>query len=65
MGYAVALSATAQLATVYVPFLQDAFGTQALTPPSSPSCSCCRPRAFVAVEIEKALRRRGRAALAG
>ena len=33
IGYAVAVSAVAQLATVYVPFLQDAFDTEALTLP--------------------------------
>ena len=66
-GYAVALSASRrQLATVYVPVPAGRVRHPSRSPPpSSPSCSSLSTTAFVAVEIEKALRRRGRAAPAG
>jgi Ca2+-transporting ATPase len=60
MGYAVAASATAQLTTVYVPFLQDPFGTQALTAAQMAVVLVLSTTALVAVEIERALRRRVR-----
>jgi Ca2+-transporting ATPase len=60
MGYAVAVSATAQLATVYVPFLQDAFSTEALSAAQLAVVLVLSTTALAAVEIEKALRRRVR-----
>jgi Ca2+-transporting ATPase len=57
MGRAVAVSAVAQLATVYVPALQDPFGTEALTPLQLGVVLALSTTVFVAVEIEKALRR--------
>jgi Ca2+-transporting ATPase len=56
--WAVATSAAAQLATVYVPFLQDAFETEALDAVQLAVVLVLSTTAFVAVEIEKALRRR-------
>jgi len=58
MGWAVASSAAAQLAIVYVPALHDAFGTEALTLTQLGLVLILSTTAFVAVEIEKALRRR-------
>ncbi|HVM52257.1 MAG TPA: cation-transporting P-type ATPase, partial [Acidimicrobiales bacterium] len=61
IGYAVALSAAAQLATVYIPALHDAFGTEALTVPQLAVVLVLSTTAFVAVEIEKAILRRSAA----
>ena len=58
IGWAVGLCAAAQLATVYVPGLHDAFGTEALTLPQVAIVLVASCTTFVAVEIEKALRRR-------
>jgi Ca2+-transporting ATPase len=60
MTWAVALAASAQLATVYVPALHDPFGTEALTAVQLAIVAVLSTSAFVAVEIEKALRRRHR-----
>lgn len=64
IGWAVAASAAAQLATVYVPALHDAFGTEALTLPQLGLVLVLSTTAFIAVEIEKTLRRRTSATLA-
>lgn len=52
------VSAAAQLATVYVPALREAFGTQTLTLPQLAVVLILSSTAFIAVEFEKALRRR-------
>ena len=59
VGYAVGVSAAAQLATVYVAVLHDAFGTESLTVLQLAVVLVLSTTAFVAVEIEKAIRRRG------
>jgi P-type Ca2+ transporter type 2C len=56
--WAVATSAAAQLAVVYVPFLQDAFETEPLDAVQLGVVLLLSTTAFIAVEIEKALRRR-------
>ena len=58
IGWAVGISAAVQLATVYVPALHDAFGTEALTVPQLAVVLVLSTTAFVAVEMEKALHRR-------
>jgi Ca2+-transporting ATPase len=58
IGWAVGVSAAAQLATVYVPALQDAFDTESLTLPQLAVVLVLSSTAFIAVEIEKALDRR-------
>ena len=58
MTRAVIASAVAQLATVYLPFLHDPFGTESLTVGQLAIVLVLSTTAFVAVEIEKALRRR-------
>ena len=58
LAWAVATSAAAQLATVYVPGLRDAFDTEALTLIQLAVVLVLSSTAFFAVEIEKALRRR-------
>jgi Ca2+-transporting ATPase len=58
MTRAVVASVAAQLATVYVPFLHDPFGTESLTAAQLAVVLALSTTAFVAVEIEKALRRR-------
>jgi Ca2+-transporting ATPase len=58
IGWAVAAGVAAQLATVYVPALQGAFGTEALTLPQLTVVLVLSSVALVAVEIEKAVRRR-------
>ncbi len=58
LAWAVATSAGAQLATVYVPGLRDAFDTEALTLIQLAVVLVLSSTAFFAVEIEKALRRR-------
>jgi Ca2+-transporting ATPase len=58
VGRAVVASAVAQLATVYVPALQGPFGTEALSPVQLVVVAALSTTAFIAVEIEKALRRR-------
>jgi Ca2+-transporting ATPase len=58
MGRAVAASALAQLATVYVPGLRDVFETEVLNPLQLAVVLVASSAAFVAVEIEKAVRRR-------
>jgi Ca2+-transporting ATPase len=58
IGWAVAASAAAQLATVYVPALHDPFGTQALSVLQLAVTLALSTTVFIAVEIEKALRRR-------
>ena len=58
IGWAVILSVAAQLATVYVPALNDPFGTEALNVPQLAVVLALSTTAFVAVEIEKAIRRR-------
>ncbi|MGE0793877.1 MAG: cation-translocating P-type ATPase [Acidimicrobiia bacterium] len=61
IAWAVAASAAAQLATVYVPGLHDVFGTEALTAGQLAVVLVLSASAFLAVEVEKAVRRRGRA----
>ncbi len=58
VGWAVAGCVTAQLVTVYVPVLQDAFGTETLTAVQLAVVLTLSTIVFVAVEIEKWLRRR-------
>jgi Ca2+-transporting ATPase len=58
MGRAVIVSAAAQLATIYVPGLHDAFGTESLTALQLAVVLVLSSTAFVAVEIEKLVRRR-------
>jgi P-type Ca2+ transporter type 2C len=55
---AVALSLVAQLAVVYLPALQRAFQTEALSPAQLAVVAVLSTAAFVAVEIEKWWRRR-------
>jgi Ca2+-transporting ATPase len=63
IAWAVLVSAAAQLATVYVPFLHEPFGTEALTPVQLAVVLTLSATVLVAVEIEKAvLRRRDRGA---
>jgi P-type Ca2+ transporter type 2C len=57
IGWAVAASAAAQLATVYVPALHDVFGTEALDVVQLAVVLVVSTTAFIAVEIEKAIRR--------
>ncbi len=56
---AVALTVALQLATVYVPWLQPVFHTQALSAGELGLCFGLAGVVFAAVEIEKAWRRRG------
>ncbi|MGQ0433710.1 MAG: cation-translocating P-type ATPase [Microthrixaceae bacterium] len=58
IGRAVAASAAAQLATVYVPAFHAPFGTEALTLPQLGVVLVLSTTACAAVEIEKAIRRR-------
>jgi len=58
IGWAVAGSAVAQLAVVYVPVFHDPFGTEALTLAQLTVVLALSTTAFIAVEIEKAIRRR-------
>jgi Ca2+-transporting ATPase len=60
IGWAVLISAAAQLATVYVPALHDVFGTESLTPAQLAVVLVTSTSAFVAVEVEKAVLRRRR-----
>ena len=55
---AVALTVLLQLATIYVPWLQPVFRTQALSAGELALCFALAAVVFVAVEIEKAWRRR-------
>jgi Ca2+-transporting ATPase len=55
---AVALTFALQLATIYVPALQPVFRTEALEAGELALCLAAAATVFVAVEIEKALRRR-------
>jgi Ca2+-transporting ATPase len=57
MTWAVLGSAAAQLATVYVPPLHHVFDTEALTPLQLAVVLAVSTTAFVAVEVEKAVRR--------
>lgn len=56
---AVAGPVAVQLAIIYVPVLQSAFGTAALGPIQMAVVAAASTTVFVAVEIEKWLRRRG------
>jgi Ca2+-transporting ATPase len=58
---AVALTFLLQLATIYVPWLQPIFRTGPLTLAELSLCLALAAVVFVAVEIEKAVRRAGRA----
>jgi P-type Ca2+ transporter type 2C len=58
IGWAVAVSAAAQLATVYLPALHGPFGTQTLTAAQLAVTLALSTTVFIAVEIEKAIRRR-------
>jgi Ca2+-transporting ATPase len=58
LAAAVAIGTTAQLAVVYVPPLQTAFGTQPLSATQLGVVAVLSTAAFVAVEIEKWWRRR-------
>ncbi len=60
IGWAVAASVLAQLATVYVPSLRDVFDTEALTIQQLAVVLVASSTAFVAAEIDKAIRRRPR-----
>ena len=55
---AVALTFLLQMATIYVPFLNPIFKTAPLTPGELLSCIAWSSLVFVAVEIEKAIKRR-------
>jgi len=55
---AVVLTLALQLATIYVPWLQPVFHTQALSAAELALCVALAALVFVAVEIEKAVRRR-------
>jgi Ca2+-transporting ATPase len=57
MTWAVLLSGAAQLATVYVPALHGPFGTESLSLGQLAVVVAASATTFVAVEIEKALRR--------
>ena len=57
MTWAVLTSAAAQLATVYIPALHGPFGTTSLTAVQLAVVLVASTTAFVAVEIEKAVRR--------
>jgi Ca2+-transporting ATPase len=59
---AVALTVALQLAVVYVPWLQPVFHTHALSAAELALCVGLSSLVFVAVEIEKAWRRRGEGA---
>jgi Ca2+-transporting ATPase len=61
LAVAVALSVGAQLATVYVPALRRVFDTEPLDGVQLAVVGIASTAAFVAVEIEKAVRRRGNA----
>ena len=56
---AVALTFLLQMATIYVPFLQPIFNTQALTPAELGICLLLSGSAFIIVELEKLLIRKG------
>jgi Ca2+-transporting ATPase len=56
---AVAGTVAVQLAIIYVPLLQDVFGTAALGPVEMAVVASASTAVFVAVEMEKWLRRRG------
>jgi Ca2+-transporting ATPase len=58
IGWAVGASAAAQLATVYLPGLHGAFSTEALSPVQLAVVLLLSTTVLVAVEIEKAVRRR-------
>jgi Ca2+-transporting ATPase len=58
IGWAVGIGAAAQLALVYIPSLQRVFGTEALTVGQLAIVLVLSTTAFVAVEIEKMVRRR-------
>ncbi len=58
---AVVVTAFAQLAVVYVPGLQDVFQTEALGALQLAIVAVCSSAVFVAVELEKLLRRRAHA----
>ena len=58
LAAAVALSVLLQLATVYVPALQPVFHTQALSAGELALCVALASVVFLAVEVEKAWRRR-------
>jgi Ca2+-transporting ATPase len=57
MTWAVLASVGAQLATVYIPALHEPFGTTNLTAVQLAVVLVASTTAFVAVEIEKAVRR--------
>jgi Ca2+-transporting ATPase len=57
MTWAVLVSGAAQLATVYVPALHGPFGTESLTPGQLAVVVAASTATFIAVEIEKAVRR--------
>jgi Ca2+-transporting ATPase len=58
IGWAVGMCVIAQLATVYVPALRDVFDTEVLSPAQLAVVLLLSSTAFLAVEIEKLLRRR-------
>ena len=55
---AVLLTLALQLATIYLPSLQGVFRTEPLTASELLACAALSSVVFVAVEIEKAVRRR-------
>jgi len=55
---AVSLTLVLQMAVIYIPFLQDVFGTQALTITELLICIGLSSIVFWAVEIEKWIKRR-------
>lgn len=57
---AVALTFALQMATIYVPWLNPVFKTQPLAAPELALCLALAALVFVAVELEKAWRRRAR-----
>jgi P-type Ca2+ transporter type 2C len=57
---AVLLTTALQLATIYLPWLQPVFRTEALTVGELAICFACAVLLFCAVEAEKAWRRRAR-----
>ena len=57
--WAVLLSFVSQMATIYVPWLQPIFKTQALSAAELGGCLGAAAITFIAVEIEKLLVRRG------
>jgi P-type Ca2+ transporter type 2C len=58
LACAVALTFVLQMATIYIPFLQPVFKTEALSPVELVICLGLSSVAFVAVETEKFIRRR-------